>query len=281
MLSIEPKVKPNSDYYFHMPSAIARKLYLYPVVLGHFFYEEGYHLIRNHHNSFLVMYIENGSGKFSLVKNTEQFSSGDFVLLDCHTPHEYFFDQDSEVYWLHFDGSLAEEYYHLITYNYGNVLTMNSPYNALQALKKAIQVFQHQKTINEASLSRYITSILDELVSKQSYSNLNTSQTQNINHSIAYIQEHFNSSITLEQLAAISNLSPYYFTRIFTAETGITPHQFLIVTRLNAAKFHLRTQGLSIKEIAFSCGFNSESSFCSTFKKWEHMTPTEYRNQSL
>ena len=81
-------------------------------------------------------------------------------------------------------------------------------------------------------------------------------------------------------IAKNANLSPFYFTRVFTAETGFTPHQYLIATRLNSAKFLLKTPGISIKEIAFASGFNSESSFCSTFRKWENMTPSEYRTRA-
>ena len=43
------------------------------------------------------------------------------------------------------------------------------------------------------------------------------------------------------------------------------------------ARIGVKLPDIPIKEIAFSSGFNSESSFCSTFRKWEHMTPGEYR----
>ena len=61
----------------------------------------------------------------------------------------------------------------------------------------------------------------------------------------------------------------------------MTPHRYLIATRLNSAKFLLRTNGMSIKEIAYASGFNSESSFCSTFRKWEKVTPSEYRANTM
>ncbi len=96
--------------------------------------------------------------------------------------------------------------------------------------------------------------------------------------SISYINEHFHEPLSLESLARKVNLSPFHFIRIFSKETGVTPHQYLINTRISAAKFLLKSSEASIKDIAFSTGFKSESSFCSTFKNWENTTPSLYRN---
>ncbi len=98
---------------------------------------------------------------------------------------------------------------------------------------------------------------------------------------ISYINEHFQGDLSLEQLAAQANMSLFHFTRVFAKETGITPHQYLIKTRLSAAKYFLKSTEMSIKNIAFSTGFNSETSFCTTFKKWENVTPTQYRQSIL
>ena len=80
-------------------------------------------------------------------------------------------------------------------------------------------------------------------------------------------------------IAENAALSPYYFTRIFSQETGFTPHQYLIATRLSFAKYLLQSGEKSVKEIAFHSGFHSESSFCATFRKWEGITPGAYRSK--
>ena len=84
-----------------------------------------------------------------------------------------------------------------------------------------------------------------------------------------------------DRLAKNANMSPFHFSRVFTAQTGFTPHQYLIATRINSAKFLLKLPDVPVKEIAFGSGFNSESSFCSTFRKWENMTPSEYRERMI
>ena len=93
------------------------------------------------------------------------------------------------------------------------------------------------------------------------------------------MNEHFRENLRLEEISDSVSLSPFYFTRIFSAETGLTPHQYLIATRINTAKYLLTTGTSSIKEIAFQTGFHSESSFCSTFRKREGLTPSAYREK--
>lgn len=87
--------------------------------------------------------------------------------------------------------------------------------------------------------------------------------------------------LSLEMLASKAGLSPYYFLRLFASETGFTPHQYLINTRINAAKFLLRSPDIPVKDISVRTGFTSESTFCTCFKKNEGMTPGQYRSSVL
>lgn len=282
----EPGVLARSDYYTYQPSAIASRLYLSPIAVGRFYYIPGYYLQRIRYDSFLLMYIADGT--CTGVTGETRFSAGknQFVLLDCYHPHEYgntTGDSELEVVWLHFDGPLARSYYELITGSCGHVLSLANPYPVSHNIEKILTLFRESSPVREAVVSEYITRALTELLNANTRPEVrsDSSHAQIVENSVAYINEHFNEAISLEQLARNSNLSLYYFSRIFTAGTGFTPHQYLIATRLNSAKFLLRTPGMSVKEIAFGCGFNSESSFCSTFRKWEHMTPGEFRERSL
>lgn len=281
MHPIEHGITSDSDYYTYQPSTIASRIYLYPVVTGYFHYIGGYHLKRANYDSFLLMYIESGSCQVRLNDELQTVSKDQLVLIDCYAPHEYGFEEDSDVCWLHFDGPLARSYYELITSSQGNIISSSNLYQVVHEMNNILKLFRNSEPIREAKVSSYITKLLTILLNIRSDAGNNFSHSQIVENSLAYISEHFTEALSLETLAKNSNMSLFHFTRVFTAETGYTPHQYLIATRINSAKFLLRTPGNSIKEIAFRCGFNSESSFCSTFKKWEIMTPGEYRNQSF
>ncbi len=59
---------------------------------------------------------------------------------------------------------------------------------------------------------------------------------------VEYIEEHLDSSPTLDHMAAVARLSPYHFARQFKAATGLPPHQFVIARRVERAK-HLLERG--------------------------------------
>lgn len=280
MQPLEYGVLPGSDYYPYQPSTIASKIYLYPLALGYFHYQAGYHLKRSSYNSFLLMYIEKGSCQIYYPDHCDTVLQDQLVLMDCYAPHEYGFSENSDVYWMHFDGPLARNYYELITASQGNIFSSDNLYPVVHNLDKILSRFRNSEPIKEARVSAYITEILTTLLNIRSDTGNDFSHSQIVENSLAYINEYFSEPLSLDDLARNSNMSPFHFTRVFSAETGFTPHQYLIATRLNSAKFLLRTPGIPIKEIAFRSGFNSESSFCSTFKKWEQMTPGEYRDQS-
>ena len=280
MYSKEPLVNPKSEYFVYLPSTIAAKVYLYPVITGKFTYEPGYYLRRANYDNYLLMHIDSGQLTFVYNGRRQVVTEGKIVLLDCRLPHEYgnLSDQTLVISWLHFNGALADQFYHLATDSCGNVITPPNSYPFTHTLEKIYRLFANKAPIREADMSRYITSMLSDLITVHPDMPGEISRSEVIENAMAYINEHFKEAISLQDIAGHVSLSPYYFTRLFTAETGFTPHRFLIATRLGFAKYLLQSGEMSIKEIAFQSGFSSESAFCSTFRKWEGVTPGTYRD---
>ena len=93
---------------------------------------------------------------------------------------------------------------------------------------------------------------------------------------------HFSEpDLDLAVVAGQVNVNPAYFSTLFRQETGFSPHEYLLRTRISMAKYLLRGSGLSVKVIAFRCGFAGESSFCTAFKRLEGVTPAGYRSENL
>ena len=75
-------------------------------------------------------------------------------------------------------------------------------------------------------------------------------------------------------------MSPYYFSKLFKAETGTTFVEYLTNLRMERAQELLKDEGLSIKEICASVGYADPNYFSRTFKKNVGVTPTVYREGS-
>ena len=95
---------------------------------------------------------------------------------------------------------------------------------------------------------------------------------------VEYVEEHLNACLTLAEMAAVANLSPYHFARQFKAATGLPPHQYLIDCRVERAKGLLQGGGdLSLAEVAAHAGFSDQSVFCRHFKRLVGVTPGRFR----
>ena len=207
-------------------------------------------------------------------------TAGQLVFLDCYAPHAYSTDSGFEALWLHFDGPLARIYYETIVSEKGSLLYPSQPETFRKHLYEIYDTFRSKRSIAEDRISASITEILNDLFSADIIPPAARKAHASISDAVLHINKYFYKSITLQELAGIAALSPYYFSRVFARETGMTPHKYLISTRMANAKFLLKTSQMSVKEIAIRSGFSDESGFCTAFKKQEGMTPKEYRSSN-
>jgi AraC family transcriptional regulator len=98
---------------------------------------------------------------------------------------------------------------------------------------------------------------------------------------VEYIEEHLDGCPTLAQLAAVVRLNPYHFARQFKAATGLPPHQYVILRRVERAKQLLQAgTDLSLAEVALRAGFSDQSQFSRHFKRLVGVTPGQFRTPS-
>ena len=93
---------------------------------------------------------------------------------------------------------------------------------------------------------------------------------------LEYMDMHYASHITLEQLAQSVSMSPKYFCRFFYEMTHRTPIDYLNYQRIEHACNDLITAGHSVTEAAYACGFNDLSYFIKMFKRYKGTTPKKY-----
>jgi AraC-like DNA-binding protein len=94
----------------------------------------------------------------------------------------------------------------------------------------------------------------------------------------AFIDERYESKITLDKVASLCNLTKPAFCRYFKKNTGTTFVQFLNQYRVSQAKRYLLS-GKNVTETCFSCGFESLSYFNRSFKKIVGENPSNFRGK--
>lgn len=92
-----------------------------------------------------------------------------------------------------------------------------------------------------------------------------------------YILDNLKEELDLEKTAAKFNLSSYYFSRSFKETLGYNFCDYINMMRINKAKELLKSDSLSIKEVGYSVGYSDPNYFSKVFKKYEGISPTEFK----
>lgn len=99
-----------------------------------------------------------------------------------------------------------------------------------------------------------------------------------IAEAIQYLQQHFQTQPSLEEVAQHVHLSPFHFQRMFTEWAGVSPKKFLQFISLEHAKEVLAAGQKNLAETAFAAGLSGTSRLHDLFVQLEGMTPGEYKN---
>ena len=93
-----------------------------------------------------------------------------------------------------------------------------------------------------------------------------------------WIDERCTDAIDLGSAAASAALSTFHFLRIFTSVLGVTPHQYLVRSRLRRAARLLATTQAPVTHVALECGFGDISNFTRSFARAAGRSPAMFRN---
>ncbi len=90
-----------------------------------------------------------------------------------------------------------------------------------------------------------------------------------------FIDSNYTRAITIEQVAKEAAMSEYHFFRLFKKVFQMSPHQYIMSRRLDAAKMLLKEQ-LAVSDVAIECGFGDIYTFSKAFKKHVNIAPSAF-----
>lgn len=96
-----------------------------------------------------------------------------------------------------------------------------------------------------------------------------------------YMRAHLSDDITVDELAAVINVSKFHFIRTFAATTGLTPSRYLRRLRVRTAAELLSATKLPVAAIAVRCGYRSAGQFAAVFRSGHGVTPSRFRESAI
>ena len=267
----------NSSFFIPFPSNFARKNLFYTDRCGHYYVNRHYIVSRTSpiQQRFVLFYLIKGEMLFIIGGREYICHEHEVVLLDTRSSHLYAAHKDTEFIWICFDGACSEVLVQKIC-SYNNMYTPSHISRIYNALNEILEGYISQKPLYEEQISSNLHSVLTDLLVPQKEA---ANATPSVIKQIAkYIEENYFLQLTVTDLSKMACLNSCYFGQKFKLETGISPKQYIINTRLNAAKMLLSSTKDSIAEISEAVGFQNDTYFSYLFHKRFHVTPTEYRN---
>lgn len=98
-----------------------------------------------------------------------------------------------------------------------------------------------------------------------------------LQNAVDYIYEHYTSSLSLDELAAVACMSKFHFLRVFKQVYGKTPYQFITAVKIDKAKQMLAQTSDSVTDIAYGLGYEDISTFSRVFRQKSGTWPRSYR----
>jgi len=281
-VQLDPQYYEASSVHYYVPQPVGREsLLYYPVSVGYFDCKPSYGVQRNVFSSYLLLVMLTGSLAYQTRRSRGIARAGQVLLLDCNAPHSYAAQGKCSFTFVHFAGAQSKELYEEIERSVGNLIPMTDPNALHEAIGEMLSCMRSEHRMNEGETSALIYSMLMKLLEYSGSSGAGSIGNPIVDRAVAYIQTHLTDKLSVEEVAANVGYSVSYFSHMFAEETGLSPYQFVVKSRVEQAQMLLKTTRLTIQEIAFQCGFNSAANFCYTFRRMTGMSPHEYRKRPL
>lgn len=285
----EPGVLQTSERYFFTPSSLAEELFYYPTRCGHYFCDGNYHfscqsetaLQAGHRLNLMLLAVEHGALALRIEGALETAYRGEIVLFDCRQEHEYQAEDGTEFFWLLFNGSSSEAFYRRIlqSRNMRHAFAPPDYTDTVRGIARLVSACASGERLTEASCSQLLHRILCGLL----LAGERAAQPQDnpIARAIRYMNKSLSGPLSVQEVAQSVNLSPSHFSRLFKGHTGYSPYEYIVLRRLDEAKYLLTDTSLSVKEIAYRVGYNSEENFIHSFQKKVGVSPSVFREYTL
>jgi len=242
-----------------------------------------------------ISYVIHGKGRRVIGDNIEPFDSGEVILIPPDIPHYWSFDESAcdsqgkiENITLVFKTDLLynikttfPEIEQLIAsiINYKNAISFGG-----ETLIKLRGILLKMK--DESEMERILSLIkILPLIANPEIANtvgcpvIEDRKTQRLHKIYLYVMDHYQHSVTLEEVASHVNMERATFCVFFKKMTGKTFFEFLLEYRINAACDMLQNTNKTIGEICIASGFRDIPYFNRVFKKLKNNTPTRHKEQ--
>jgi AraC-like DNA-binding protein len=240
---------------------------------------------RHWHDEFFISVITAGAGHFFYQGADHVATPGTLVLVEPGEVHAHYDSAGGRSFRsIHMAQSFVTEIECDLQQQRGSLSRFPSSFISNPATVGLFLKFhralerRHTRLQYEALMLSFFSQLSRHLNSQPCKSGAIGREGAAVGCAVEFLREYYDQGVSLKDLAARANMSPYYFHRVFCRATGMPPHAYQIHLRIMRAKLLLKRW--PIASVAALTGFVDQSHFTRQFKRLVGVTPAQYAGGS-
>ena len=257
--------------------------YLYLTDIGAYPSAPHHYVERRHGISAAVLiYCLSGRGSIEIDNTIHKINPGQLAIIPPHTPHIYQAEAHDpwSICWIHFTGTQTQA----LSDSLG--LTAQRPCLYVPDTRIMREAFEnvyaclnyHYSDAGLLAMSSELLRLFSQAKLHQGFLGAQRQSAENrVVSTLAFMEQHLDMPLTLNEMAAHSGQSLPYFTKLFRQRTNQSPMAYFIQLKIRKACELLDQTDSTIREIAASLGYDDPYYFSRIFKKNQGRSPAAYR----
>lgn len=261
-------------YYFPLITPDMKELPLYIKTIGDTLNETRVELPQGIGN-YQLLYTESGSGMLEIGSKRYELQPGNLFVVGADIPHNYYSTKSPwKTIWLTFNGYAVHK---IITFEH-IVLKVSNAGFLYDFIYGSLDSEKNSSWSRKTSVDLYSFLLEIRDIIKSEANHIEYSPKLRLESVVSYINENLEKSLELQELCDIIDVSKSHLCRLFRQGYNMRPFEFITLVRLQKAKeLMLTCPDIKIVELIKRIGYEDESYFCRKFKKYNNMTPNQFR----
>lgn len=226
-----------------------------------------------------ILYCTKGSGTLLLDGRSISIPPYTAIFLPASYPHEYFPNEDIwDIRWVVCSGFAAEETLSHFGLTKPSVYKLTEVKMLEHIFRKMHEAIRADSIFGNYRASGYLYDFLIEFYRIISSGGTSSTPNSALMKALDHINCNYPLPISMEELCTVAGVSKQYLCLLFRNTLNSRPMEYIAKRRIQAAKELLTGSDRSVEDIAAMTGFCTASYFCKLFKRYEGITPTQFKN---
>lgn len=229
-----------------------------------------------------ILFCAAGSGTLRYDDKEVNIGAGDYLFLPKNKSHSYYPNEELwDVRWTAFEGSICDEILNRFGMTVPVVITPEDGSALEKIFDKMVMSQESDYLYCDHTCSGLVYDYLIEF-HRFMDDNANSERSRHISMLLPvlkYMHDNFRSDISMSQLSEIIGVTPQHFSRVFKKTMNARPNEFLTQIRLDEAKRLFSEKDVLVSEAAERSGFRDAGYFSTVFRKYEGVSPVQYKKK--